>query len=157
MALGKIRDPRKIRHWMGHMETDYVYTLGIAGERFFKEIQENARIMGAKCSRCNIIYVPPKMYCERCFSELKEWIEVGSQGTVHTYTIAHIDIEGERLKQPIVYAFIKMKGTNSGIVHKLGEISPENARIGMSVEAVFKPREERVGSINDIKYFRPIK
>jgi uncharacterized OB-fold protein len=27
--------------------------------------------------------------------------------------------------------------------------------IGMTVEAVFKPKEERVGSILDIQYFKP--
>jgi len=157
MTLEKIRDSREIQHWPGHMETDYIYTLGIAGERFFNEIKKNGRIMGAKCRKCGIVYVPPRMYCERCFEKLEQWFDAGKRGTVHTYTVAHIDIDGSKLKEPTIYAVIKIDGTDGGLVHKLGDIDPEKIKIGMRVEAVFKPKEKREGSINDIRYFKPIK
>lgn len=157
MSLDKIGDPREIRHWPGHMETDYVYTHGIAGERFFKEIKENARIMGTKCKRCGIVYVPARMYCERCFEKLEEWVNVGKRGTVHAYTVAYIDMDGCKLKEPIVYAMVKMDGADGGLVHKLGEVNLKELKIGMAVEAVFKPKAKREGSINDIKYFKPTK
>ena len=157
MSLDKITDPRVIRHWPGHMETDYVYTHGIAGERFFREIKENARIMGTKCKRCSIVYVPAKMYCERCFEKLEEWVNVGKRGTVHAYTVACIDMDGCRLKEPTVYAMVRMDGTDGGLVHKLGEVNLKELEIDMAVEAVFKPKAEREGSINDIKYFRRTK
>jgi len=157
MTLEKISDSRAIRHWPGDMETDYLYTLGIAGERFFQEIKKNGRIMGAKCKHCGIVYVPPRMYCERCFEKLEEWLNVGNRGTVHTYTGAHIDRNGARLKEPTIYALIKIDGTDGGLVHKLEGIDPAEVKIGMRVEAVFKPREKREGSINDIKHFKPTK
>lgn len=50
---------------------------------------------------------------------------------------------------------IKVNSTNGGLVHKIGEANPKDVKIGMQVEAVFKPKEEREGSINDIKYFKP--
>jgi uncharacterized OB-fold protein len=37
----------------------------------------------------------------------------------------------------------------------LGEVAPDDVRIGMEVEAVWKPLEDRTGSILDIAYFRP--
>lgn len=157
MTLEKISDTQQIRHWPGHMETDYIYTLGIAGERFFNEIKKNGKIMGAKCKKCGIVYVPPRMYCERCFEKLEQWLDVGKRGTVHTYTFAHIDIDGSKLKEPTIYAMIKIDGTDGGLIHKIGEADPNKVKIGMRVEAVFKPKEKREGSINDIKYFKPIK
>jgi len=157
MTLEKIRDPQEIRHWPGHMETDYIYTLGVAGERFFQEIRKNGRIMGAKCKQCDIVYVPPRMYCERCFEKLKEWVNVGKRGTVYTYTVAYIDLDGSKLKEPTIYALIKIDGADGGFVHKLGEINPEKVKIGMKVEAVFQSKEKRRGSINDIRYFKPLK
>lgn len=156
MSIEKIKDPRRIKHWMGHMETDYAYTLGIAGERFLMEIKENARIMGAECQECGLTYVPPRLFCERCFEELTEWVEMGKTGTVHTYTIAHIDVDNSRLEEPTIWAMIKIDGAHGGFVHKLGEVKPEDVKIGMRVEAFFKDKEERTGSIRDIKYFRPI-
>jgi len=157
MSIEKIRDPRDIKHRFGDMEADYIYTLGVAGERFFREIKENAKIFGTKCTKCNIIYVPPRMYCERCFEELKDWVEVGSKGTVHTFTIAYVDENGNRLEKPEIWAFIKIHGTEGGFVHKLGEVDIEDVCIGMEVEAVFKEKEQRTGSITDILYFKPVK
>ncbi|HEX6208048.1 MAG TPA: hypothetical protein VF058_06760, partial [Actinomycetota bacterium] len=42
-----------------------------------------------------------------------------------------------------------------GFMHKLGEVDPDRIEVGMAVEAVWKPEEEREGSILDIRYFRP--
>jgi len=155
MSLEKITNPLLARHWLGDMETDYMYTLGVAGERFFKELKEKGRIMGAKCPRCGVIYVPPRMYCEKCFSKLEEWVDVGKKGIVHTFTIARIDVDGSKLEKPIIYALIKFERAHGGIIHKIGET--DTVSIGMKVEAVFKLPKDRKASINDIKYFKPAK
>ncbi|RJS77092.1 Zn-ribbon domain-containing OB-fold protein [Candidatus Bathyarchaeota archaeon] len=155
MSIEKITNPLKTRHWLGNMEAHYVYTLGVAGERFFKELKENGRIMGAKCPRCGIVYVPPRMYCEKCFAKLEEWVDVGRKGVIHTFTIATLDIDGKKLEKPEIYALIKFEGAHGGIIHKIGET--DTVFIGMKVEAVLKPFEERKASINDIAYFRPVK
>ena len=36
-----------------------------------------------------------------------------------------------------------------------GEVSVDDLRVGMKVEAVWRPEAERTGSILDIAYFRP--
>jgi len=156
MSLEKIGDPRKIKHWMGHMECDYSYTHGIVGEKFFKELKENARIMGTKCKKCGFIYVPPRLFCERCFEKLDEWVEVGKKGEVHIYTVAHIDVDGTKLKKPIIWAMVKIDKVHGGMVHRLDEIDLKDVKIGMRVEAVFKDKKERTGSVLDIKYFKPV-
>jgi len=154
MSLEKITNPLSARHWMGDMEADYVYTLGVAGERFFKEIKENGRIMGAKCPLCNIVFVPPRMYCEKCFEKLEEWVDVGRKGVIHTFTIATIDVDGSKLKKPVIFALIKFEGAHGGLIHKIGKT--DKARIGMKVEAILRPPKERKASINDIEYFKPL-
>ncbi|MFX0068315.1 MAG: Zn-ribbon domain-containing OB-fold protein [Promethearchaeota archaeon] len=156
MSTERIRDPRDIKHWLGHMETDYVYTLGVAGERFFREIKENGKIFGVKCEECNIIFVPPKMYCERCFGKCEDWEEVNDEGVVHTFTVAHVDEKGKPLEKPMVFAFVEIMGTKGGFIHKIGEVNPEDVFIGMEVKAVFEEKDKRTGSINDIKYFKPV-
>ena len=51
---------------------------------------------------------------------------------------------------------IRLDGASSGgFLHKLDEVAPDDVTIGMAVEAVWKPVEERTGSILDIAYFRP--
>ena len=157
METDQITNPLKLRNWFGHMEPDYAYTLGIAGERFFKELKENGRIMGSKCRKCGKIYVPPKLYCEECFEKIEEWVYVGTKGKIYTYTVVYLDEHGKKLEKPTIYALIKFNGAYGGLIHKIGEVKPEEVKIGILVEAVFKPQTEREGTINDIKYFKPIK
>ncbi|MEW6523379.1 MAG: OB-fold domain-containing protein [Bacillota bacterium] len=57
-----------------------------------------------------------------------------------------------RLDRPGIYAFIQVDGTGGGLVHRLGEIDPDQVYIGLPVEAVFLPKERRAGSVLDISY-----
>ncbi len=142
--------------WKGDIPITSRYTAGIAGERFFREIKDNARILGTHCQACDLTYVPATMFCERCFNELDEWVEVASRGYVFTYTVLHRDLEDKPLDPPAILAYVKLDGSDGGLVHYLGEIEPEFVCIGMEVEAVFKDAAEREGSILDIRYFRPV-
>jgi uncharacterized OB-fold protein len=62
------------------------------------------------------------------------------------------------LTDPEIPAVIDIDGTRPpvGIMHMLSEVQPEEVKIGMRVEAVWKPADEREGSILDIRYFRPL-
>jgi len=155
MSLEKPRLPHEIRHWLGDMECDYVYTLGIAGEKFFSGLREG-RIIGSRCPSCGAVWVPPSLYCPECFEETAEWVEVPDEGTVYTFTVAHVDADGKPLEEPEIYALILLDGARGGLLHKLGEVRPEEAYIGMRVKAVWAPEGERKGAITDIKYFRPV-
>lgn len=168
MPVEKVTQVGQTKPWYGALSSKYgeallrtpepglygQYTYGIAGERFFREIKDNAKITGAKCQKCNLIYVPPRIYCERCFEGLEEWCEIENKGEIHTYTISWVDLDGFRLKEPVILALVKFDGVYGGLVHKVEEISADNVKIGMKVSAVFK--EKRKGSILDIKYFKPI-
>ncbi len=142
--------------WKGDIPIRSRYTAGVAGERFFREIKDNARFMGTRCDACDLVYVPAVMFCERCFSQLDEWLEVPSQGTVFTYTVLHRDLDDKPLVPPAILAYVKLYGTDGGLVHYLGEVDPEEVEIGMEVEAVFKEPAERQGTILDVAYFRPV-
>ncbi len=142
--------------WRGDIPITSRYTAGIAGERFFREIKDNARILGTHCEACSLTYVPATMFCERCFAELDEWVEVPSRGSVFTYTVLHRDLDEKPLDPPTVLAYIKLEGTTGGLVHYLGGVDPDNVYIGLEVEAVFKDADEREGSILDIEYFQPV-
>jgi uncharacterized OB-fold protein len=142
--------------WYDSMPLESEYTVGIAGEKFFRAIKDRGVILGTVCSTCGLTYVPPSMYCERCFAELEEWVEVPHRGWVYTYTILTRSLEDKPLSEPQVLALIELEGVHGGLVHKLGSVSLDEVEVGMEVEAVFKPEQERVGSILDIEYFRPV-
>lgn len=131
------------------------YSAGAVGSRFLIEIRDNKRIMGIRCSMCNIIYVPPRHTCESCFGKLNEWVEVSDKGTVLTYTIVCQPSAILPAEPPVIYGIIQLDGSSTGFVHMLGEVKPEEVRVGMRVQAVF--REKRKASILDIQHFKPLK
>ena len=142
----------KTKKWDGEIPVHYLYTYGIAGEKFFREIKDKGTFVATKCDKCNVTYVPPRIYCERCFAELKDYKDVGTKGTIETYTICSESLDGKRLPKPEIIACIRIDGTDGGLIHRLSEPS----KIGTKVEAVFAEPSKRTGSINDILYFRPL-
>lgn len=141
----------------GKIEQRYRWSAGLAGSVFFRELKNNGRIMGTKCKKCNRVLVPPRIFCERCFERLDEWEIVSNQGTLNSYSIAYIGRDAKPLEKPDIIALIDLDGTCGGFFHILGEIDDlKKLKIGMRVEAVFKDKKERTGSILDISYFRPI-
>ncbi len=154
--LDKITRVSQTKPWYGEIPLYGQYTYGVAGERFFREIKDNARIMGTTCENCGLTYVPARLFCERCFNKLENWREVNNKGVVHTYTIVYLDLDGARLNDPVILAMVQIDGACGGLVHQLGEVAPDKVKIGMPVEAVFKPKAKRIGSILDIKYFKPL-
>jgi uncharacterized OB-fold protein len=148
-------DKNAPKAWYGDLPVTSRYTYGIAGERFFRAIQENGVILGTYCPKCNHTYVPASLFCERCLGKLDDWVDVGTVGEVHTYTLLYQNYDGSPREIPVVIAFISIG--NGGLIHRLGCIEPDAVEIGMKVEAVFKAPEDREGSILDIVYFKQLK
>jgi uncharacterized OB-fold protein len=149
------RDPKAPASWQGELPVTNRYTYGLAGEKFFRTIKDEGHIVGTHCPHCDHTYVPAAAFCERCLRKLDEWVDVGTIGDVVTYTFLHVNLDGSPLDKPEIVAFIRFG--DGGLIHRLGEIEPNQVEIGLMVEAVFKSKSKRIGSILDIKYFRPVK
>ncbi len=79
-------------------------------------------------------------------------------GVVNTFSLCYVTWDVQRIKEPEIPAVIEIDGASPlhGIMHKLGEVDPDEVKIGMRVQAVWKPAAERQGAITDILYFKPI-
>jgi hypothetical protein len=148
------RDPNAPVAWLGELPVVNRYTYGLAGEKFFRAIKDEAHILGTYCPNCDHTYVPAAIFCERCLAKLDEWVDVGTIGDVVTYTFLNVSLDGSPLEEPEIVAFVRFG--DGGIIHRLDEIELDQVEIGMKVEAVFKPKSKRIGSILDIKYFKPV-
>jgi hypothetical protein len=140
--------------WIGEVVVGSRYTYGVAGERFFRALKDEGKILGTRCPDDDVVYVPARLYCEQCMRRLDEWVDVGLRGEVVTYTLLYVDPDGNAREQPELVAFVGLG--DGGLVHRLGEVAPEEISVGMPVEAVLRPARERRGSIDDIAYFRPV-
>ena len=137
-----------------HFNADlkYSWASGVAVGRFLTELK-NGRLIARKCNKCERILIPPRMFCEDCFRDTDEWVYVKDTGTINTYSIAHVGTDAHRLTEPLFVAVVTIDGASElmGFLHLLGEIEEKDIKIGMKVQAVWKPANERVGSILDIK------
>ena len=147
------RDKSAPQDWHGNLPVTSRYTFGLAGEKFFRAIKDEAKILGTHCPKCEHTYVPATLFCERCLSELDDWVDMGTIGEIHTFTLLYENYDGSARTEPEIVALVSIG--DGGIIHRLGEIESDNIKIGMSVEAVFKPADERTGAITDIVYFKP--
>jgi hypothetical protein len=151
-------DLRSQRYLITKYQTDlkYAWTSGVATARFLGGLKRK-EIWGRECDGCRRTLVPPRMYCELCYRPTDRWVRLKDTGKVVTYSIAYVNSDASRRKEPILVAVIEIGGASPmmGILHLLGEVPPREVRVGMRVEAVWRPDGERTGAITDIKYFRP--
>ncbi len=134
------------RHYPGSMDVDvFRYPPGKGGLEFARALLEG-RIIGEDCGE--YVQVPPRGFCYD-LSRPRGYVDVpgDTMWSVDTYTIVYEDDE------PVVYVFAKPEGERltGGLIHRLKPGSP--VYIGMPVRPVFRPREERKGTIEDILYF----
>ena len=146
------------------VKADYQWDTGVAVGKVLAGLKEG-KIVGVRCESCQRTMVPPRAFCELCFVPLDSWITLSDVGTVNTFSVSYVNWDATRREKPEVPAVIEINGASSemGILHLLGEVGDNletilgNVRIGIEVEAVWKPAVEREGAITDIRYFRPVK
>jgi uncharacterized OB-fold protein len=135
----------------------YAWDAGVAIGRYLAELKEG-RLVGVRCNRCHRTVIPPRSFCEWCHRPMDDWVTLPDTGMVNTYSLCYVTWDMRSLTEPEMPAVIDIDGTHPrvGIMHLLGEIDPAKVQIGMKVQAVWKPAEERTGSILDIQYFKPV-
>ena len=152
--LNKIGQPQRARQVTGEIPIYHRYTLGVAGERFFKAMRDDQQILVSPCPKCQDRLLPPKMYCERCFEETSEqWESLDGPGYVRSFTVMHQSLEEAPLEIPEVVVLVSWEGVRGGLMHRLKEVDPAEVFIGMAVEPVWS--DQRVGAMSDISHFRP--
>ncbi len=134
----------------------YAWDAGYAIGRFLQGLKEG-KILGIRCRKCERILVPPRAFCELCFVPIDDWVELKDTGRVNTFSLSYISWDVKRLETPEIPAVIEIEGASPGIgiLHLLGEVKPEDVKIGMKVKALWKKENDRVGAITDILYFKP--
>ncbi len=153
----KLADPKEIRLVEGAIPIRHRYTPGVAGEIFFSALKERGELVGSRCVSCGITYVPARLFCERCFDELSGDVTVGPQGTLESFTVGFVGLEGEALEEPVPMGLVRLDGADTVLLHFLVDFDDEQPLgIGERVEVALRPEGERTGSILDIRGFRPV-
>lgn len=133
---------------------DYSYAASPEESSFFRGLAEG-RILGQRCPACDKVYVPPRSACPADGVPTEEEIELPHVGTVTTFCIVNVPFLGQQIEPPYVSAYILLDGADIALQHLILDIPAEEVRMGMRVEAVWKPREEWITSVENISHFAP--
>jgi uncharacterized OB-fold protein len=158
----KRTNPRDVLLVPGQMPVSHRYTAGLAGERFFRALRDRGVFLATWCATCGVVYCPARAFCERCLAALDREVEVGPGGTLESFTVVEVGLDGETLEDSVVVGLIRLDGSDTPLVHRIEAYAGEGGswraalRIGMRVEAAFEDPGSRRGHLNDVRCFRPL-
>ena len=129
----------------GKLALPYRYFAGQTGSRFLCALRDEQTIFGNRCPRCDKVFVPPRLTCERHPTEmLSEWIPLSGAGVVTGFTVVRYEEPYQPAKPPYILALVKLDGA---------DISPSEMRVGLRLKAVFA--KAPTSTILDIDHFAP--
>jgi uncharacterized OB-fold protein len=133
----------EILHSASHPESAYLRAL------------QEGKLVGARTGNDGKVYFPAREADPATGLPLDTYVELPDKGTVTTFAIINIPFMGQRIKPPYVAAYVLLDGADIPFLHLVSEVDAHEVRMGMRVEAVWKPREEWGLGIDNIEYFRP--
>jgi len=132
-----------VQHAASPQETTYL--LGL----------EQGKLIGQRCPVCSKVYIPPRGACPVDGVPTSENVELPDRGIVTTFCVVNVPFMGQKIKPPYVAAYVLLDGADIALMHLILECDAADVRMGMRVEAVWRPREEWVPGLQNIEYFRP--
>ena len=124
-------------------------------ESIFLRALKEGTLLGARSGDNGKVYFPPREADPATGKELDQFVQLPDTGTITTFAIINIPFAGQKIKPPYVAAYILLDGADIPFLHLVTEIDAADVRMGMRVQAVWKPLEERDFGIDTIDFFRP--
>jgi uncharacterized OB-fold protein len=116
---------------------------------------KEGKIIGGRTGPGEKVYVPPRGASPTDGVPTKEPVELPDKGTVTTFCIVNVPFMGQQIKPPYVAAYVLLDGADIPFLHLILECEATDVRMGMRVEAKWRPREEWDHTLRNIEYFRP--
>ena len=126
-----------------------------APESIYLRALQQGVLLGARTGDSGKVYFPPREADPATGKELDQFVELSDRGTVTTFAIINIPFAGQRIPPPYVAAYVLLDGADIPFLHLVTEIDAAEVRMGMRVQAVWKPREEWGLGIDNIEHFKP--
>jgi len=110
---------------------------------------------GGRCSKCGAYQYPIPRVCGECFTKDQiEEVKLAKTGEVYTYTLDHLD-GGKYVNTPVPRLVLDLEG-GGRVFLSMTDGDPEEVKIGMTAEVVFRCLHEASGFHNYYWKCRPI-
>lgn len=132
----------------------YLHAATAEESRFLRGLQDG-RLLGQRCPVCAKVYVPPRGACPVDGVPTTDEVELPDHGIVTTFCVVNVPFLGQRIQPPYVSAYVLLQGADIAFLHLVLGCPADEVRMGMRVEAVWKPRAEWGTTLENIDHFRP--
>ena len=108
-------------------------------DEFYIGLDEK-KIFGSKCSKCKIVYFPPKIRCKRCLDQTDELIELPQTGILKNFIDSdignHVKKKHKKKKQEL-YGLVQIDTIQSKIIMPILNAGKANLKPGMKLKVVW--------------------
>ncbi|WP_245849162.1 OB-fold nucleic acid binding domain-containing protein [Lentzea kentuckyensis] len=132
----------------------YTHSASPTEDPFLRGLMDG-RLIAQRCPACLKVYFPPRPACPTDGVPTTDQIELSDRGTITTFCVVNVPFLGQRIPPPYVSAYVLLDGADIPFLHLLLGVAPEDVRMGMRVEAVWKPREQWGPTMQNIDHFKP--
>lgn len=99
------------------------------------------RLLIAACGACGLRHHYPRPMCPFCWSDQVEPLEASGQGSLHTYSVIHVnDLAPFRNRLPYIAALVDL-AEGPRVITTIEGAEPGELSMDMPVTAVFRPRD----------------
>jgi uncharacterized protein len=133
---------------------EYTVIAGRHQSRYLRALADG-RLIGGRCPACRKVYVPPRGSCPTCAVPIEDEVALADRGTLTTFCVVNISFGTAALPPPYVAAAVLLDGADIPIFHLIAGIAPDQARMGLRVKAVWKPKAELGPTLESIRWFEP--
>ncbi|MEV0335810.1 OB-fold domain-containing protein [Nocardia sp. NPDC050717] len=136
------------------VDMSYKHTASPQESAYLRGLAEG-KLIGGRSEAGGRVYFPPRGANPTDGTPTDDLVELPDKGTVTTFCIVNVPFLGQRIKPPYVAAYVLLDGADIPFLHLVLGCEASEVRMGMRVEAVWKPREEWGHALANIDHFRP--
>lgn len=132
----------------------YRHSVSPEESRYLRGLAQG-RILGQRCPACGKVYLPPRGACPTDGVPTVDEVELPDRGIVTTFCIVNVPFLGQRITPPYVAAYVLLDGADIAFLHLVLGCPADEVRMGLRVEAAWKPRDQWGTTLENIDHFRP--
>ena len=108
------------------------FDIPISRTRGFWDALGEGRFVTTRCSACGNVSFPPQADCPRCMSDRFEWVDLGREARLVTYTYVQVTPASFVNDDPYIIAIGEFENGVKVLARLLG-VSLEKAKVGMKL------------------------
>lgn len=103
-------------------------------DEFYQGLDEKV-IYGAKCSKCGIVYFPPKTRCHSCLEEKVQLIELPPIGVLKNFVEDYSSKRSKKNKE--LYGLVQIEKSDTPVIMRIYNTKSKELKPDMKVKVVW--------------------